>query len=384
MAMATGASAAIIGGCAPGMAMEPTGSVRAAQPANSNIPPFLHTRAATDSSAQTQAPFIEPGGVVPIFSTVNVIQPGEWVTIYGTNLSAETASWNGSFPTSLGGASVTINGKAAYLLYVSPNQINLQAPDDTATGSVPVVVTTAAGSGTSTVTLAKAAPSFSLFSQYVCGIILRSDGSGAYGGGSFDILGPTGNSLGFQTVAAQPGDIVSLYGVGFGPTTPAVPAGEVFSGAAPINDKMDLYINHVLVDSLFVGLSSAGLYQINLVVPQCLGEGEVPIRAFVGGAKTQSGVMFSLQSGSNACSATNGGGGGGTYTIIPVGSGFVGGSGGGTVGPPPGGTAGGTAGGNPGTTEGGGTGGGGTAAFKGKKPYQPRLLFAPKRNDGAG
>ena len=101
----------------------------------------------TVQAAQCTAPAISPGGVVPLYGTVNIIQPGGWVSIYGTNLAAGTAVWNGDFPTSLGGTSVTINGKPAYLSLVSPGQINLQAPDDTATGAVPVVVTTSAGSG---------------------------------------------------------------------------------------------------------------------------------------------------------------------------------------------------------------------------------------------
>ena len=65
------------------------------------------------------------------------------------------------------------------------------------------------------------------------------DGSGAFGRGTYDILGPTGNSLGYPTVAAQAGDTVELFGVGFGPTTPAVPAGKAFSGAAPINNVIE-------------------------------------------------------------------------------------------------------------------------------------------------
>ncbi len=129
----------------------------------------------------------------------------------------------------------------------------------------------------------------------MAGIIVRSNGSGAYGGGAYDILGPTGSSLGYPTVAAQAGDIVELYGVGFGPTTPAVPAGAAFSGAAPCNSPIGLYINNVFVKPTFVGLSSAGLYQINLIVPRGLGEGDVPIRAVVGGMQTQMGVLFSLR-----------------------------------------------------------------------------------------
>src|ERR1019366_1612507 len=42
-------------------------------------------------SASTAAgPSINPGGVVPIYSSVPVIQPGEWVTIYGSNLVPTT------------------------------------------------------------------------------------------------------------------------------------------------------------------------------------------------------------------------------------------------------------------------------------------------------
>ena len=212
-------------------------------------------------------------------------RPREWETV---------AFWNGEFPTSLAGTSVTIDGKAAYLAYVSPTRITLQAPDDTAIGkTVAVVVTTAFGTATTSVILSQFAPSFYvLHKEYVHAIILRSDGSGAYGSGSYDILGPTGTSFGYPTVAAQAGDIVEIFAVGFGPTTPAVPAGQAFSGAAPINNPLSLYINDVLVEPTFVGLISAGRYEIKLTVPAGLGNGEVPILASVGGMQTQPGLLF--------------------------------------------------------------------------------------------
>jgi uncharacterized protein (TIGR03437 family) len=247
------------------------------------------------------APLISSGGIVPVYSTVTTIQPGEWVSIFGTNLASSTATWTGNFPTSLGGTSVTINGKPAYLWYVSPTQINLQAPDDTATGSVPVVVTTASGTSTSTVTLAQFAPSFLLLdSKHVTGIILRSNGTGAYGGGAYDIIGPTGNSLGYPTVAAKAGDTVELFAVGLGPTSPPVEAGQVFSGAAPATYSVNLLINNVNVTPTFAGLSGAGLYQINLTVPAGLGTGDVPLVATVGGVQTPPYVVISLQNGNIA------------------------------------------------------------------------------------
>jgi len=154
--------------------------------------------------------------------------------IYGPNLAATATTWNGDFPLSLGGTNVEINGTPAYIWFVSPGQINVQAPSLTATGSVPVTVTTAGGTATSTVNLAQIPPMFSLLdASHVAGIILRSNGSGAYGGGTYDIVGPTGNSLGYATVAAKAGDTGELFGVGFGPTKPTVPAGVPFSASAP-------------------------------------------------------------------------------------------------------------------------------------------------------
>jgi len=242
------------------------------------------------------APSITAGAVVPLYSTVNTIQPGEWVSIYGTNLASSTVSWNGDFPTSLGGTSVTINGKAAYFSYVSPTQINLQVPNDTTIGSVPVVVTTAGGKATSTVTLAQFAPSLLLLdSKHIAGIIVRSNGTGAYAAGAYDIIGPTGNSLGYATVAAKAGDTIELFGTGLGPTNPAVPAGQTFSGAAQTTSPVTLRINNVSVTPAFVGLTGAGLYQINLTVPAGLGAGDVSLQAGVGGVQTSSGVVISLQ-----------------------------------------------------------------------------------------
>ena len=256
----------------------------------------LRGRVRKVSGSASPAPSITSGRVVPIYSNVNTIQAGEWVSIMGTNLASSTAVWNGAFTTSLAGTSVTIDGKAAYPIYVSPTQINLQAPSDTTTGPVSVVVTAAGGTATSTVTLAQFAPSFCLFdATHVAGIILRSNGSGTQGGGTYDILGPTGNSLGYPTVAAKAGDTVELFAVGLGPTNPSVPAGQAFSGAAPATNSVSLSVNKTNVIPLFAGISSAGLYQINLVVPAGLGTGDVPLVAGVGGLQTPTGVVISLQ-----------------------------------------------------------------------------------------
>ena len=260
---------------------------------------LTHTYLATLqlSPANTGTPTIGAGGILPHDSrTATAIQPGSWVDIYGSNLASGTATWNGDFPMSLGGTSVMVNNKPAYLSYASPTQVNIQAPDDTATGIVNVTVTSGGATASSTVNLASFGPSFSLLdATHVAAIILRSDNSGTYGGGSYDIVGPTGTSLGYKTVAAKAGDVVELFGVGFGPTNPVVPAGHAYSGAAPTTNPVQLQIHGTTVTPFFSGISGAGLYQINLTIPAGLGTGDQPLLATVGGVSTQSFVVLSLQ-----------------------------------------------------------------------------------------
>ena len=389
LAMATGTSAAQIRGEAETTAMEPAASARAVNQhlaSSRNIPLANLVRAAraadrahANSANAAGAPSISAGGIVPLYSKASVIQAGEWISIYGANLAAQTTLWNNDFPTSLGGVTVTINNKPAYLLFVSPNQINLQAPDDTATGTVPVVVTTPAGAATATVTLSQYAPSFSLLdNQHVSGIILRADNSGTYGAGAYDVLGPPA-TIGARTMPARAGDSVVLFGIGFGPTTPFVPAGHVYSGAAPTTDTLHLYIGNAIVNTMFVGLSSAGLYQINLKIPAGLGKGDIPLHAIIGGAQTPADVFIPLDD----SPASSGGGASGTvvpvvssrpgfFSTVPPPSYFPVGSypmGGGNTGvaPPPAGT----------TFNSGGNSNNTNAKHA---PYTPKLKFPPRTN----
>jgi len=175
---------------------------------------------------------------------------------------------------------------------VSAGQVNVQVPDDpNVNRTVPVVVTVGGQTVTSSVSLAGVAPSFALLGDnlHVAGIILRTDGSGAYGNGVYDIIGPVGNSLGYKTVPAKAGDNIELFGFGFGPTTPTVLAGQVFSGAANTTNAVTLTIGNTPVVTSFTGISEAGTYQFNLAVPAGLGTGDVSINASVTGVSTSTG-----------------------------------------------------------------------------------------------
>lgn len=238
-------------------------------------------------------PSITSGGVVPIDSPVNTIESGSWISVYGSNLAATTATWNGDFPASLGGTSVTIDNRPAYLWYVSPTQINLQVPGDSATGIVNVTVTTPVGSASSTATLEPYAPSFSLFNAKYPAAIVMTPGSPGNSGAGYDIIGPTG-AFSFPSRPVKAGEILILFGVGFGPTNPPVPAGQLFSGAAPSVTQPQIFIGGMPATVLFAGIVEAGLFQFNIVVPNA-GSGDQLLTASVGGAATPAGVYVTLQ-----------------------------------------------------------------------------------------
>lgn len=68
-----------------------------------------------------------------------------------------SSDFSGSnLPVSLDGVSVAINGKPAFVEYISPTQINAIAPDGSAIGHVPLQVTTPQGPSYSATVLTQA------------------------------------------------------------------------------------------------------------------------------------------------------------------------------------------------------------------------------------
>jgi uncharacterized protein (TIGR03437 family) len=255
-------------------------------------------------AASAVVPSINTGGIGPIYSKATTIQPGSWISIYGTNLVSSLGIWDGSppTPTSLGGASVMINNKPAYLWVTVPkafgttDQLNVQAPDDTATGTVTVTVTnTSNGSASSTVTLGPVAPSFSVLgdaANHAAAIILTAAG--------YDIDGPVG-AFSYPTRPVKAGEYLILYGVGFGPTNPPSPSGQPYSGplgGAPMTDSFTLSIGGVPIPAANISLSALvgqGLCQFNVKVPSGLGTGDLPLSATVGGVTSPAGVVIAAQ-----------------------------------------------------------------------------------------
>jgi uncharacterized protein (TIGR03437 family) len=78
------------------------------------------------------------------------------------------------------------------------------------------------------------------------------------------------------------GEILALYGVGFVPMNPPVPAGQPFTGRAPTVYPVTIMIGGVQADVSFAGITEAGLYRYTLMLPN-VGAGDQPLQATVSG-----------------------------------------------------------------------------------------------------
>ncbi|HEX5230379.1 MAG TPA: SBBP repeat-containing protein [Bryobacteraceae bacterium] len=222
------------------------------------------------------------------------IEAGSWVAIKGTNLANTFPgrTWtsdeiiNGELPRSLDGVHVTINGKAAFVYYISPGQINVQAPSDSATGAVNVAVSNNGALGVGSAQLQAFAPGLFTYLGTSYAIASRLP--------DYTLLGDPSVVAG--TVAAKPGDTIALWGTGFGATKPTVPAGVAVSGAPAVVTQPTVTVGGVPahVISAILSEGSAGLYRITIQLPATLPTGALSVTASVGGVESQAGVVVFL------------------------------------------------------------------------------------------
>jgi uncharacterized protein (TIGR03437 family) len=216
---------------------------------------------------------------------------GAWMTIFGTNLSPVTDNWtasivNGELPTSLDGVTVTVGGQPAYIEYISPTQVNAVAPNAGA-GTVPVTVSAPNGASATTMAVVRTVqPAFFQWGAYA--VATRQDYSYAVKNGVFPET----------TVPAAPGDVIILWGTGFGPTNPAAPVGaEAPSGTTYFTAGavgVTLGNTPVTVYGAALTPGCAALYQVAIQIPESMGDGDYPIMAMVSGAQSPAGVLVTV------------------------------------------------------------------------------------------
>jgi uncharacterized protein (TIGR03437 family) len=225
------------------------------------------------------------------------IAQNAWMEVYIANLLPPTMgaglTWSsapsfasGQMPTELGGVSVTVNGKPAYIYFVSPAQVNVLTPLDSTIGPVAVVVNNGtATSAAFTVNMQAASPGFLRFGD---GIHIAAEHA------DYSLLGPASMSVpGYTFTPATPGETILLFGDGFGVPASTLTAGSEYqTGALPTLPHVTFCGATATVQ--YAGLISPGLYQINVVVPASDCNGDNAVIATYAGASSPSGAMIAV------------------------------------------------------------------------------------------
>ena len=257
-------------------------------------------------SASGAPPVLTPGGIVSAsaFGGFPTIAPGSWVEIYGDNLFSQSPQqWalsqftNGVAPTSLGGVSVSVGGAAAaFVDFVSASQVNALIPSTAPTGPTFITLTNANGASDNYPIYVNAtqpgilAPSTFVVNgkQYVGALF--SDGQ------TFAL--PQNAIPGVPSRPAQPGDVLTIYGVGFGPVTGGFTAGTIVTAANSLVTPAQFSFGSTQATLNYSGLapSFTGLYQFNVVVPAGLTANSAePISFSLSGVKTTQTLYIAIQ-----------------------------------------------------------------------------------------
>lgn len=250
-------------------------------------------------------PVITPGGVVSAsaFGGYPSIAPGSWIEIYGDNLYSGTATqWslsqfnNNVAPTSLNNVSVSVGGAAAYIDFVSPGQVNALVPSTAPTGPTTITLTNANGTtdhypiyinATQPGFLAPSA--FSINGKQYVGALFSDNQTFAL---------PSSAIPNVPSKPAQPGDALTIYGVGFGPVTGGFTAGTIVSAANSLTTPIQVFFGNTQATVSYSGLapSYTGLYQFNVTVPAGLTANNAePISFTLGGVKSTQTLYVAVQ-----------------------------------------------------------------------------------------
>jgi uncharacterized protein (TIGR03437 family) len=180
-----------------------------------------------------------------------------------------------------------------------PGQLNVQVPQLTpGTTSVQVInkcdTPQAETSNAEPVTIQATAPEFFYFVHNANGrnpIATIDAITGGY-------VGAPGLVSGTLFTPAKPGDILSLFATGLGATNPSFGPGELPGVAAQVTAAFSVSIGGVALaaaDILYVGVTqNAGLYQVNVRVPDAVPDGDQAVILTVGGVASPAGGFLTV------------------------------------------------------------------------------------------
>ena len=256
--------------------------------------------------AQVQPPVISENGVIlgDRFSMTAALAPGAIAVAAGSDFSKDgvtvpgTVDDSGLVSTNLAGTCVEVNQLAAPMIHLANEEVVFQVPADSGLGAGSVQVIRDCGgpgeqrSNSAAVTVEAVKPVFYLFSDATPGVVgLHTD---------LALVAPLDAVEGMRSRPALPGDVVTVFGTGFGPTSPPLGTGEIAvvpaslatSDVRPMIGQLEVPES----DLIYAGAapSFTGLYQMSFRVPESTPAGQHPFSVMLDGVVSAAGPHLEI------------------------------------------------------------------------------------------
>ncbi|MGH9838839.1 MAG: hypothetical protein ACREEM_08655 [Blastocatellia bacterium] len=225
--------------------------------------------------ARDETAWLDDGNPIPVVSAASFtpnIADKAIVAAFGAGLAASTqAATSLPLPTTLAGTTVRVNGRAAPLFFVSPNQVNFQIPAGTALGNAAVAIT--CGDSTS-------APA-TIFLMATATAIFTANAAGTGAAAAVDALTGAPAPFNARQANGQP-NIISVFGTGLG--------GDATDVDGNVNASVTARIDGNPVTLQYAGRAPGfiGLNQFNVVLPASITSGNHTLTLTRGGVTSNS------------------------------------------------------------------------------------------------